>query len=284
MQMQQAQSLPQAQQNPQAQGMAAQAQAQMQQGMAIIQKLQHTATLDQVLRLLKDQRTKAFVLDIETDSTIVADEQAEKQGRTEFIGVLSQMLPQLAQMITAEPQTATFCGELLKFAVAPFRAGRSMDGAINDLVEQMKQKGDQPQGDDPTTAQNKTAIQIEQMKLQAQRESDAAKLKVQQDEMAQKDNHFQQDLQNRKDIKAMELSAKGGDDQAKIAVQNQKLLESRESHQANMMESQQDMQLNQQKADLAIQTHNMKLQQAEQRAAQQHAAQQFKMQQPPGAP
>ncbi len=65
------------------------------------------------------------MLDIETDSTILIDENAEKQRRTEFVGVLSQLLPQLAQMIAREPKTAEFCGEVLKFSTAPFRAGRS---------------------------------------------------------------------------------------------------------------------------------------------------------------
>jgi hypothetical protein len=73
-------------------------------------------TLDQVLKLLKDQRSRSFVLDIETDSTIVPDEQAEKQQRTEFVGMLAQLLPQITQMIAAQPKTAEFCGEILKFS------------------------------------------------------------------------------------------------------------------------------------------------------------------------
>ena len=64
------------------------------------------------------------MLDIETDSTIMADEQAEKQSRTEFVGC-SVTTAAAQPMITAEPQTADFCGELLKFATAPFRAGRA---------------------------------------------------------------------------------------------------------------------------------------------------------------
>jgi hypothetical protein len=133
-----------------------------------IKKIMAKPTIEQVLRFLKDNRMKSFVLDIETDSTIIPNEQTEKQQRTEFVGVLSQLLPQLSAMITAEPKTATFCGELLKFAVAPFRAGRSLDGAIDELVEQMKEKGDQPKGDDPATAQSKTMLQIETMKNQTE--------------------------------------------------------------------------------------------------------------------
>ena len=51
-----------------------------------LQKIQEEPTIEQVLQFLKDNRAKSFVLDIETDSTIMADENAEKQRRTEFIG------------------------------------------------------------------------------------------------------------------------------------------------------------------------------------------------------
>ena len=69
------------------------------------------------------------------------DENGEKQRRTEFIGVLAPLLPQIAQMITAEPKTAEFCGEMLKFCAAPFRAGRALDGAIDELIEHDEAEG-----------------------------------------------------------------------------------------------------------------------------------------------
>jgi hypothetical protein len=270
-----------AQQNPQAaQQMLQQGQQALQQGVAAVQKLQAQPTVDQVLRFLKDQRSRAFVLDIETDSTIVPDEQAEKKQRAEFTGVLAQLLPQLAQMIASEPQTANFCGEILKFATAPYRAGRSLDGAINDLVEQMKAKGDQPQGDDPTTAQNKTAIQIEQMKLQAQQQTDKAKLDLQREDMQMKDAQHAAKLQNDKDIAMAQMQAQQGDNAAKAEVQQQKLMESRESHQASMEKTAQDMALSQQKAELAKQQQAMKQSDMANRAQERRATQQFKMSNP----
>jgi DNA-binding CsgD family transcriptional regulator len=44
---------------------------------------------------------------VETDSTIMADEDAEKQRRTEFTQVLGGLLPQLAQLIAADPAQGT---------------------------------------------------------------------------------------------------------------------------------------------------------------------------------
>jgi len=269
------------QQNPQ---MAEQIKGPVQQVIAsaqkAIKKISERPTIEQVLAFLRDSRIKNFVLDIETDSTIQITEETDKKRTTEFIGVLAQLLPQLSQMIMADAQTAEFAGELLKFATKPFRAGRSLDGAIDKLVELMKSKVDQPKPDDPTTMAAKTQLQIEQMK------NETAKSKVQADaalgtqKLKQEQQQHEQKLNNDRAIKQMELDAKAGDDQAKLQVQNQKAMESREAHQAHMLEKGQDMQLNQQKADLAVQAHQHKQTDMANRASERQAMQQFKMTNP----
>jgi hypothetical protein len=250
----------------------AQVQQQLEQLKQQYQKLQEEPTLDQVLHFLKDGKQKSFVLDIETDSTVMQDENAEKERRTEFVQVLGNLLPQLAQMITAEPKTAEFCGEVLKFATAPFRAGRSLEGQIDELVAQMKAKGEQGKGEDPTTAQNRIALQIEQMKNQTQKEKNNAELAVKQQELAQKDTHKKWELENERQIKAAELRAKQGDDQVKVQVQNQKAMESREAHQANMLGKQMDMDVTRQKAQLAQQQHANKQNDMANRASERQMA------------
>jgi hypothetical protein len=192
----------------------------------------------------------------------MADENAEKQRRTEFVGVLGQLLPQLSTMIQNEPKTAPFCGEILKFATAPFRSGRSLDGAIDDLIEQMKAKGDQPQGDDPVTAKAKFDMQIEQMKQKtiADKNQMAARLKA--SELLQKDKHKQWELQNEREIKAAELRARQTDADGKLQIQNQKAMESRESHQAHMVENDQKMAIDRQKAQQAMAATAVKAQAA----------------------
>jgi hypothetical protein len=44
-----------------------------------------TPTIEKVMALLREQRVRPFVLDIETDSTIAPDENAQKQRATEFV-------------------------------------------------------------------------------------------------------------------------------------------------------------------------------------------------------
>jgi len=266
------------------QQLVTQAHGQLQQLALEYQKASEAPTTDQVLHFLKDNKAKSFVLDIETDSTILQDENAEKQRRTEFVQVLGTLLPQIAQMIQAEPKTAGFCGELLKFSTAPFRAGRSLDGAIDELIEQMKAKGDQPKGDDPQTAQGKIALQIEQMKQQTAKEKNQADAQIKAAEMQQKDKHKQWELQNERALKQAELQAKAQDAQGKVQIQNQKAATDREAHQMHVLEKQQDMDLNQQKAEMAMQAHANKQGDMANRANERQMMTQAKLQQRPQGP
>lgn len=247
-----------------------------------IKKIAEKPTLDQVLRFLRDERIKSFVLDIETDSTIQATEDNEKKRRMEFVGVLAQLLPQMVQMISAEPRTAEFAAAILKFATAPFRAGRPLDASIDALTDLMEQKADQQKPDDPATMASKTQLQIEQMKNETQKQKMQADAALEVQKLKQNDDHKKMELVNQQRIKQMELRAKEGDDQGKLQVQNLKAMENREAHQAHMLEKGQDMQLNQQKAEMAQQLHQQKQADMANRASERQAAAQFKLMNPPG--
>jgi hypothetical protein len=271
-----------AQQNPeQAQQIMQQMEKAQEAGAETINQLAEKPTIEQVLKFLRDTRGRTFVLDIETDSTIQTDENAEKQRRTEFVGVLSTLLPQLAQMIAGEPKTAPFCGELLKFSLAPFRAGRSLSGAVDELVELMKQKGSQPPPN-PEAEKLKLMKDIEMAKIEQKKQSDAAELKVKQDELVQKDKQHQQKLANDRAIAGMGARDKQQELAGKQQIQNEKLMQNRETHQAHVIEKTQDMELARQKADLAARQASQRSADMAQRSADQRAQAQFKMMQPPG--
>ena len=234
-----------------------------------------------MLEFLQDNRAKSFVLDIETDSTIMADENAEKQRRTEFVGVLGQLLPQLSTMIQGDPKTAPFCGEILKFATAPFRTGRSLEGAIDELIEQMKLKSDQPRGDDPVTAKAKADMQLEQLKQKTIADKNAMDAKLKASELLQKDKHKQWELDNEMKIKMAEMQAKQGDRQAQMVEASQEQAHDREVHQMEMIKKDADVRATQQKSEMAMQIARAKMQSNAQAAA---AKQQMAMNKPRTGP
>jgi hypothetical protein len=239
-------------------------------------------TIEQVLRFLKDHRMRSFVLDIETDSTIMVDEQQEKEQANEFMQMLAPLLQQLMTMIAAEPQTGEFCGEVLKLAVKPYRAGRSLDGAIDELTEMAKSKASQPRGEDPTTSTNKTAITIEQMKQQTQQAKNQADVQLRIQELQLNDKHKTMDIQSRQQIEMAKLQGKSGDDAAKMQQTSQKTMAERESHQMDMIAKQAEMRANEQKMAMAAAAHQARQGDMQARQRERQAAQTFRQSQPQG--
>jgi hypothetical protein len=135
--------------------------------MAEAEKLMQSVTLEKVMELLRDQRLRPYILDIETDSTIQPDEDAEKQRRSEFVQVLSGLLAQALPLLQAAPEAADFVGEILQFGTAPFRAGRGMEGAIDELIEKIKEKASQPPPPDPEAAKAEAEGKRMEMQMQA---------------------------------------------------------------------------------------------------------------------
>jgi hypothetical protein len=286
-QVQQAAQSPQGQQlkqsqPEQAQQLLAQAQAEQQRLQSEISATMNETTIEQVLTFFKNNRARSFVLDIETDSTILSDENAEKERRAEFLQVLAPVLQQLAQMVQLDPSKAEFAGEILKFAVAPFRVGRSLDGSIDEMVEATKQQSAGGRPDDPTTSTNKTALQIEQMKQKTQAEKNQAELQLKAQEMQMTDKRERDKIASNEKIKAAEIMARQGDAGQKAQATNMKMMHDREQHQASMIETQENMRLNAQKAAMAQAAAQAKQADMAARADERRVAQQFKQSQPQG--
>ena len=250
MQQQAMQQMQQQQAAPQAQGMAQagnpeaikQLEQQYMQLKGNIEDEQVKPTVEQVAQFIRDYRTTAFILDIETDSTIRADEDTEKQRRGEFMGMLAQLLPQLAALIAQEPGAAELCGELLKFSVAPYRVGRALDGSIDNLIEQVELKAAERvgHGDPKLEAEQKKMEaqgQIEVMKLQAQKAEADGK---QQLEMAKISNENQQataKMQSEFQIAMFEAESKRQENLAKVQQTQAKMQQDAAKHQQTMAES-----------------------------------------------
>ncbi len=186
------------QQPEKAQQIMQQAQGQVQQIMAQVQKLQEQPTVEAVMKLLRDQKIRPFVLDIETDSTIAPDEQAEKSARAEFVTALGQTVQQFAPVVQMMPSMAPVLGDIIKFAMAPYRVGRELEGKIDDAVDQMAAQAQQPKPD-----------------------PEAEKLKAQQAKDQQQQQFDMQKLQAEQQGRSQELQMKAQIEEAKLASETQ---------------------------------------------------------------
>lgn len=200
------------QQNPEAfQQAIEQAQAQLQQLQQQAQELESTVTMDAVIDFLRDQKLRPFVLDIETDSTIYPDEMQEKASRAELLQVVMGTMPAVAQLAALGPQALALAGGVLKFALAPYRVGRELDGLVDDFVDsapQIAQQMQQAQGGGEDQEAMKQLAQAETEKARAQMAKVEADTALKQAEMQQKMAQMQIDTQEK---------------QAKFQLESQKL-------------------------------------------------------------
>lgn len=204
--MQQAQANPQqaqqmlqqamAQVEEQVQQIAQQAQDAVADIMEQIAKLQAKPTIEKVMKFLRDNKMRCFVLDIETDSTVAADEQMEKQQRTEFVTALGGMVNQFGAVIQTMPQLTPLFGGLLKFALAPYRVGRELDGLIDEAIDALTEQGQQP-------PENPDAIKA---KAEAEKMTGEMELKAKDDQ--RKQQMHEADIKAKEAVTAAELQSK----------------------------------------------------------------------------
>ena len=63
-----------------------------------------TPSLEDVVQFLRNDRARGFAIEIEVDSTIQPDEDAEKQRRTEFVTTVGGLVQQAAPLVMQAPQ------------------------------------------------------------------------------------------------------------------------------------------------------------------------------------
>lgn len=175
-------------------------------------EMAQAVTLEDVEALLRDQRMRPFVLDVQTDSTIQPDENAEKQRRIEFVTAVGGLMQQALPAVQAMPQLGGFVAETLRFAASGFRAGRQMDAAVDELAEMLAAMAQQPapQGDGAAEAE-------------AQRAQAEAQIKAQEAEMKAQEAQARLQIEGQKaqadaQAKAVELQQRGRETDARIAL------------------------------------------------------------------
>lgn len=150
----------------------------------------------QVVSLLRDDRTRGFRIEVETDSTIDADEQQEKQSRIEFLTAVGGFMQQALPVLQNVPQLAPAMSEMLMFLVRGFRAGRSMEEVIERSLEQLAQAA-QAQRPDPNAA--------EMNRLTLDAEHKRAELALRQQEMQVEAELKRQQIEADRELKLLAL-------------------------------------------------------------------------------
>lgn len=139
-----------------------------------IQELLDNPTWEDVERLLRDEPMLCFKIDIEIDSTIKMDEEAEKKAAVELLDSTGKFL---ALMKEAPPQAMPFLVHLLMFGVRRFRVGKEIESQFQvfaDKVEKMSTAAGIAPPPDPSIAKANMEMQMKEKQIAMESEAQAA--------------------------------------------------------------------------------------------------------------
>lgn len=95
-------------------------------------------------RLIRHDVCNGYKIDIEADSTIAADELAEKQARTEFLQSILPMLQLLIPQAQQQPASVGLIHALVMFGVRAFPAARGLEQEFEDAFHNLLKAPQQP--------------------------------------------------------------------------------------------------------------------------------------------
>jgi len=127
--------------------------------------------IPQAIGLLRDEAAKNFRIEVTSDSMIYQDEQQEKADRMAFLSAVGGFMQQAVPMVQQSPELAPMALEMLKFGVTAFKAGKQLEGIIDETADKLRmqaqQSAGQPKPPPPEVQKMQMQMQIEQAKLQA---------------------------------------------------------------------------------------------------------------------
>ena len=137
----------------------------------ILQRITGMEVTDEMLEIMRNDKTRHYQIDVETDSTVFADEEEMKRTRMEFANVMGGYLVQAIEATRAAPELTPIAFEILKFVSGAWKIGRNFEDVIDQtesqVMQQLQAMQQQPPQPSPEEriAQQRIAAELEREKL-----------------------------------------------------------------------------------------------------------------------
>ena len=167
------------------------------------------------LALLRDEAAKNFRIEVTSDSMIFQDEMQEKQDRMEFLQAIGGFMQQVIPAAQAVPEMTPMLMEMVKFAVTAFKAGKGLEGIIDETADKFREQAKAQEGQPkPPTP--------EQQKLQGQMQLEQAKLQASQQQAQQTMQLEQQKMQMQMELEKAKQEYQAQENQLKFQLEDQR--------------------------------------------------------------
>lgn len=130
------------------------------------------------MELLRQDAMRNFRVEIETDSTIAVDEQADKEAANEFLAAMGGYLANALPLAQQAPELLPMIGQAALYLSRRYRAGRQLEGSIEQGFAALQQRAQQMMANpqpDPAMAKAEAEVKAIEAKTGAEIEAMQAK-------------------------------------------------------------------------------------------------------------
>lgn len=101
----------------------------------ILTRMTGVEVVPEIEMMLSDDVSRTFAIDIETDSTLAADEVAERESRLEMLTAVGEFLTQAMPAMQTAPELAPLFQQMLLFLVRSYKHGAQLEDEIQQLMD-----------------------------------------------------------------------------------------------------------------------------------------------------
>ncbi len=188
------------------------------------------------LDLLRSDRLRTFRVDIETDSTIAADEEGEQQQSIAYIQALSELFGTVQNITQFRPELLTPMLESALFVARRFRTGRQLEGAFEKVIKEIEDADKEAKDNPPEPPPDYQMQQLQLMSQDLQIKQQDQMLRQQQESFDEWYKQQELMLENQKlQLEAQNQSANFEIDSQKVQIESMKI-QSKDQHDATLRE------------------------------------------------
>jgi hypothetical protein len=202
-------------------------------GQPVMQPIPEKAITPEIMQVLRTDRLRSYRIDVETDSTVFEDAEAEKQSRVELLSSMTQFIGAWAPIVAQNPTMLPLSFEMLAFGVRGFKTGRQLEETIEQTRMQLEESAKQMQAQGPQPSPEQQKLEAEaatkQQEQQAKQQEMEAKRAADEEERVYRrqveDEERQYQRAQAEEAKAFEREKFDRDIGLKSAAHNKKLVD-----------------------------------------------------------
>jgi len=136
----------------------------------ILERMTGVEITDEMVEIMRNDKLRSYQIDVETDSTVFADEEQIKRTRIEFANVMGGYLVQAIEATQAAPELTPIAFQILKFVSGAWKVGRQFEDVIGEteaaVMEKLQAAQQQQQvSPEERIAQQRITAELEREKL-----------------------------------------------------------------------------------------------------------------------